>query len=77
MRQVTDLYFKAMMAGARPLNLAFVGTNYGFRCFSTHYPTEAQIGTTLEDIFEWGARVFAWGDYRQAASQHRAACCHL
>jgi len=68
MRQYTDLYFKALMAEARPLMLAFVGTDYGFRCFSKHMPTEEQVGTTLENIIEWDRRVLTFGEFRQAAS---------
>lgn len=69
MRQVSDLYFQAAMANAAPLCLAFVGTNYGLRCFGKHMPTVEQVGSTLENIIEWDARVLTFGTFRQSASQ--------
>ncbi|MBD3251194.1 hypothetical protein GF380_01845, partial [Candidatus Uhrbacteria bacterium] len=66
----TDRYFQARLAGAKPLCLAYIGTNYGLRCFGKQMPTPEQVGTTLPNIIESGAYVLSFGEYRQAASQN-------
>ncbi|MCP4568139.1 MAG: hypothetical protein GY841_11230 [FCB group bacterium] len=50
--------------------MAYVGSNLGLRCFGKHYPSEAQAGTTLENIIERGDRVLNFGEYRQAVSEN-------
>lgn len=68
MRIITDAYFAAWRAGAKPYIMAFLGTDYGIRCLTKEHPTLAQIGSTLPNIFDWQDYVLAFGEYREAAS---------
>lgn len=61
----TERYHQARLSKAKPVVLAYVGSDTAMRCFGKQTPLEAWLDSAY-DAVEWRACVLSFGDFREA-----------